>query len=143
MMIDSSKGMVNFSGPWSVRETAERIEAVLAAKKIKLFAHIDQSAEAAAVGLTLRPTVLLVFGDPGKGTPLMESYPTLALDLPLKALIWESKPGEVYLSVTSPDFLQKRHQLPFAPFSEVVQLFAGVMDAEKPRDESRHSSPRS
>jgi uncharacterized protein (DUF302 family) len=143
MTTDSAKGMIDFSSPWPVCETVERIEAVLAAKKIKLFAHIDQSAEAAAAGLTLRPTVLLVFGDPGKGTPLMKSYPTLALDLPLKALIWEAKPGEVYLSVTSPEFLQKRHQLPFAPFAEVVQLFAAIMDAGKPGDESRHSSSRS
>jgi len=129
MATDSSSGMINLPSPWSVRETADRIEAVLAAKKIKLFARIDQTAEAAAVGLKLRPTVLLIFGDPGKGTPLMESYPSLAIDLPLKALIWEAKPGEVYLSLTSPEFLQKRHQLPFAPFSEVVQLFAGLLGA--------------
>ena len=131
MTTDSAKGMINFSSPWPVRETAERVEAVLSAKKIKLFAHIDQSAEAAAAGLKLRPTVLLVFGDPGKGTPLMESYPTLALDLPLKALIWEAKPGEVYLSLNSPEFLQKRHQLPFAPFFEVVQLFTAVLGASQ------------
>jgi uncharacterized protein (DUF302 family) len=129
MATDSSKGIINLSSPWPVRETAERIEAVLSAKKIKLFARIDQSAEAAAVGLNLRPTLLLIFGDPGKGTPLMESYPTLAVDLPLKALIWEAKPGEVYLSLASPEFLQKRHQLPFAPFAEVVQLFAALLDA--------------
>jgi uncharacterized protein (DUF302 family) len=129
MATDSSKGIINLPSPWPVRETAERIEAVLSAKKIKLFARIDQSAEAAVVGLNLRPTLLLIFGDPGKGTPLMESYPTLAVDLPLKALIWEAKPGEVYLSLTSPEFLQKRHQLPFAPFAEVVQLFAALLGA--------------
>src|SRR5476651_128867 len=111
MTIDSSSGIINFSSPWPFSETLERIEAALAAKKIKLFARIDQSAEAAAVGLTLRPTTLLIFGDPGKGTPLMDAHPTLALDLPLKALIWEAGPSEVYLSLTSPEFLQKRHGL--------------------------------
>ena len=97
MTTDSSSGIIKFSSPWPFSETVERIEAVLEAKKIKLFARIDQSAEAAAVGLALRPTTLLIFGDPSKGTPLMESYPTLAIDLPLKALVWEVCPSEVYV----------------------------------------------
>src|SRR5271156_5777002 len=105
METDSSDGIISLASPRSVRETADRVEAALSPRKIKLFVRIDQSAEAAAVGLKLRPTVLLIFGDPGKGTPLMESYPSLAVDLPLKALIWEAKPGEVYLSLTSPEFL--------------------------------------
>ncbi len=130
METDSSSGIVSLSSPWPIGETVERIETVLAAKKIKVFARIDQSAEAASVGLKLRPTVLLIFGDPAKGTPLMESHPTLALDLPLKALAWESKPGEVYVSLNSPEFLQKRHQLPFAPLPEVVKLFTALMQTE-------------
>ena len=132
MTTDSSSGMIEFSSPWPFAETVERIEAVLEAKKIKLFARIDQSAEAAAVGLTLRPTILLIFGDPRKGTPLMEAHPSLAMDLPLKALIWEGGPSDVRVSLTSPEFLQKRHQLPAAPFSEVVRLFATVFDAKAP-----------
>ena len=127
MATDSSSGIISFSSPWPVDETVGRIEAALASKKIRVFARIDQSAEASAVGLKLRPTVLLLFGDPGKGTPFMESYPTLALDLPLKALIWEAAPGEVYVSLNSPEFLQKRHQLPVAPLAEVVQLFDALM----------------
>jgi uncharacterized protein (DUF302 family) len=101
---------------------------VLDAKKIKLFARIDQSSEAAAVGLTLRPIALLIFGDPSKGTPLMESYPTLAVDLPLNALVWELSPSEVYISLTSPELLQKRHNLPSAPFSEVIRLFVALFN---------------
>jgi uncharacterized protein (DUF302 family) len=128
MMTDSSSGIIKFSSPWSFSETVERIEAVLDAKKIKLFARIDQSAEAAAVGLNLRPTILLIFGDPSKGTPLMECYPNLAVDLPLKALVWEVSPSEVHISLTSPEFLQKRHNLPAAPFSEVVRLFIALFD---------------
>jgi uncharacterized protein (DUF302 family) len=131
MAADSSPGIINLASPWSVAETAQRLEAVFAAKKIKLFARIDQSAEAAAVGLKLRPTILLVFGDPAKGTPLMDSHPTLAVDLPLKALIWEVHPGQVTLSLTSPEFLRQRHQLPFAPFAEVVQLLTTVLANQK------------
>ena len=91
-----------------------------------------QSAEAAAVGLTLRPTTLLIFGDPSRGTPLMEAYPTLAVDLPLKALVWELSPSEVYISLTSPEFLQKRHNLPSAPFSEVIRLFVALINTGAP-----------
>jgi uncharacterized protein (DUF302 family) len=130
MTTDSSRGIIQFSSPWPFRETIERIESTFLAKKIRLFARIDQTAEAAAVGLTLRPTTLLIFGDPAKGTPLMDSYPTLAIDLPLKALVWEARPSEVYISLTSPEFLQKRHDLPSAPFSEVVRLFSTLVAAE-------------
>jgi uncharacterized protein (DUF302 family) len=120
---DTASGIIRFTSPWSFNETVERIEALFRAKKIKLFARIDQAAEAAAVGLTLRPTTLLIFGDPAKGTPLMDAYPSLAIDLPLKALVWETAPGEVYIGLTSPEFLQQRHGLPNAPFAEVVRLF--------------------
>jgi len=131
MTTDADSGITTFSSPWSFTETVERIEATLRAKKIKLFARIDQAAEAAAVGLTLRPTVLLIFGDPAKGTPLMDSHPGFAMDLPLKALVWEAGPSEVWIGLNSPEFLQKRHQLPSAPFSEVTRLFAGIVDAGK------------
>jgi uncharacterized protein (DUF302 family) len=127
MPSDSSKGIIDLPSPWSVGETVDRIVAILSSKKIKLFARIDQAAEAASIGLTLRPTVLLIFGDPAKGTPLMDSYPSLAMDLPIKALVWEAKPGEVYVSLNTPDFLQQRHQLPMAPFAEVAQLFTMLL----------------
>lgn len=131
MMTDASKGIISFLSPWSFSETVKRVEAELLVKKIKLFASIDQSAEAEAVGLKLRPTTLLIFGDPSKGTSLMESYPTLAIDLPLKALIWEANPSEVYISVSSPEFYQKRHDLPTAPFSGVIQLFSTLIESGK------------
>jgi uncharacterized protein (DUF302 family) len=120
---DAASGIIRFSSPWSFNETVERMEALFKAKKIKLFAKIDQAAEAAVAGLTLRPTTLLIFGDPAKGTPLMDAYPSLAIDLPLKALVWETTPGEVYIGLTSPEFIQHRHGLPNAPFAEVVRLF--------------------
>lgn len=126
---DATSGMIRFTSPWSFNETVERIEVLLQAKKIKLFAKIDQATEAATVGLTLRPTTLLIFGDPAKGTPLMDAYPSLAIDLPLKALTWEVGPGEVYIGLTSPEFLQQRHSLPNAPFAEVVRLFTTFINS--------------
>ncbi len=120
---DTTSGIIRFTSPWAFNETVERIEALFEAKKIKLFTRIDQTAEAATVGLTLRPTTLLIFGDLAKGTPLMDTYPGVAIDLPLKALVWETAPGEVYIGLTSPEFLQQRHGLPNAPFAEVVRLF--------------------
>ena len=127
MRADPSSGIIIFPSPWSVDDTTTRIEAELGVRKIKLFTRIDQAAEAAAFGLVLRPTVLLLFGDPRKGTPLMDAYPTLAMDLPLKALIWESNPGKTSVGLTSPELLQRRHGLPTAPFAEVIQLFGNLL----------------
>jgi uncharacterized protein (DUF302 family) len=126
---DPVSGIIRFSSPWSYSETVARIEAALSARKIKLFARIDQAAEAASVGLNLRPTTLFVFGDPTKGTPLMNAHPGIAIDLPLKALVWEAAPGEVYLGLNSPEFFQQRHSLPNAPFGEVVRLFTALIDS--------------
>ena len=132
MTTDPSSGMITFASPWPFRETVERIEAALSGKGIKLFDRIDQASEAAAVGLTLRPTILLIFGDPRKGTPLMDACPTLAIDLPLKALVWEVSPSQIFIGLTSPEFLQKRHGLPAAPFTEVVGLFKALVNAGSP-----------
>jgi uncharacterized protein (DUF302 family) len=128
MNTDPDSGIVTFRSAWPFDETVKQIETALSARKIKLFARIDQAVEAASVGLALRPTVLLIFGNPSQGTPLMESYPTLAIDLPLKALIWEANPSEVYVNLTSPEFLRKRHGLPSAPFSQVIELFASLIE---------------
>jgi uncharacterized protein (DUF302 family) len=106
----------------SVAETAERLEPLLKAKGMTIFARIDQAAAAAAIGLTMRPMILLIFGDPKAGTPLMIQHPSLAMDLPLKALIWESADGNVWLSYNSPEFLQKRHSLPAPPFGPIGSL---------------------
>ena len=126
---DAVSGITRFTSPWSFDETVQRIEAILKNKNIKLFAKIDQAVEAKSVGLTLRPTTFLIFGDPAKGTPLMDAHPSLAIDLPLKALVWEAAPGEVYIGLTSPEFLQQRHSLPNAPFAEVVRLFTTLINS--------------
>jgi uncharacterized protein (DUF302 family) len=93
-----------------VPDTVSRLTELLAAKGLKLFATIDQAAEATAVGLELRPTVLALFGSPAAGTPVMDAVPLAALDLPLKVLVWDDD-GETKVSYTAPDELTRRHGL--------------------------------
>ena len=118
----NSSGIVDLRSRHSVTETVDRLEALLAAKGIKIFARIDQAAEARAAGLTLRPTVLLIFGDPRSGTPLMDRHPSIALDLPLKALVAQSPDGAVHLMYNSPEFLRERHGLDTLPFVPIEKL---------------------
>ena len=88
-----------------------RFEAEVRARGMTVFAHIDHAAGAAAVGLSLRPTELLIFGNAKTGTPLMEAAQTLGIDLPLKALVWQDALGVVWLSYNDPAFLAGRHDL--------------------------------
>ena len=122
----NADGIIDLPSPYPVSETADRLQSLLLAKGMKIFARIDQAAEAASVGMTLRPTILLLFGNPKAGTPLMEEFPSLAIDLPLKALIWESS-DKVYLSFVSPEYLQRRHQLPTTPFAQIPELMAAAL----------------
>lgn len=122
----SADGVIDLPSPYPASETADRLQNLLLAKGMKIFARIDQAAEAASVGLTLRPTILLLFGNPKAGTPLMEQFPSLAIDLPLKALIWESE-GKVYLSYINPEHLQHHHHLPMTPFAQIPELFAAAL----------------
>ncbi|MBW4444867.1 MAG: DUF302 domain-containing protein [Plectolyngbya sp. WJT66-NPBG17] len=92
-------------------KTIDRLEAILQAKGIAIFARIDQQAEAEKVGLSMRPTQLLLFGNPKAGTPLMVAEPTIALDLPLKVLAWEASDGKVWLSYNDADYLKQRFSL--------------------------------
>jgi uncharacterized protein (DUF302 family) len=105
-------GLVHLRSPYSVPETIKRLESILAAKNLTVFARVDHSGEAEKVGLTMRPTRLIIFGSPKAGTPLMVASPTLAIDLPLKALVWEDAEGKVWLSYNSPDYLKRRHDIP-------------------------------
>jgi uncharacterized protein (DUF302 family) len=105
-------GIFTLATQQTVDQTVERIEALLRAKGVKLFATIDHSGEAERAGLSLRPTKLLIFGNPKAGTPLMVAAPTVALDLPLKILVWEDSGGEVRISYNSAEYLRIRHGLP-------------------------------
>ena len=105
-------GIVNIPSRHSVDQTVEKIQALLQAKGVALFALVDHSGEAAKVGMTMPPTKLLIFGNPKAGTPLMLASPSSAIDLPLKILVWEDTQGKVWVSYNSPQYLQKRHALP-------------------------------
>jgi len=121
-------GIIDKPSKYSVKETLDRLEAVLKSKGITIFARIDQKAAAKKGGLIMRPTELLIFGDPIAGTPLMNSYPSLAMDLPLKALAWENKDGKVILSYNSPDYLMNRHGLPAPPFTGAEALIEKALE---------------
>jgi uncharacterized protein (DUF302 family) len=116
-------GVSQIKSKHSAANTATRFIDLLNTKGIKVFARIDQRAEAEKVGLTLRPTELVIFGDPKTGTPLMHAYPSLALDLPLKALIYEDTTGDVWISFNSPEYLAERHGLMTVPFQAFGKLF--------------------
>ena len=106
------KGIVDRPSPHSVDETVERIKGLLQSRGITLFAVIDHSGEAAKVGLTMPPTKLLIFGSPKGGTPLMLATPSVAIDLPLKILVWQDAQPKVWVSYNSPAYLGERHGLP-------------------------------
>ena len=121
-------GLKSLESRYSVPETIDAVEKLLQSKGIKIFARFDQAAEAKAVGIAMRPMELLIFGDPKTGSPLMIQYPSLAIDLPLKALAWESEEGKVYLSFNSSDYLVERHQLAGEPFKLVEGLLARAIE---------------
>jgi uncharacterized protein (DUF302 family) len=124
----TAPGLKTLQSRYSVHETIDRLEGLLKSKGMKIFARIDQAAEAQAVGLSMRPTELLIYGDPKTGTPLMNEYPSLAIDLPLKAVAWESPEPKVYLSFNSAEFLIERHHLAGEPFKAVELLLARAVE---------------
>src|SRR5579862_8717483 len=110
--IEKKNGIVDVPSNHSVDETVERVKNILQSKGVTLFAVIDHSGEAAKVGMHMRPTKLLIFGNPKGGTPLMLAAPSIAIDLPLKILVWEDDQGKVWTSYNSPEYLAERHALP-------------------------------
>jgi uncharacterized protein (DUF302 family) len=119
-------GVVHKSSNHSVDATVEKLKGILQSKGITLFAFVDHSGEAEKAGLKMRPTKLLIFGNPKGGTPLMIASPTIAIDLPLKILIWEDEAGKVWVSYNSPVYLAGRHRLPkeLVPNIAVVESLA-------------------
>ncbi len=104
--------LVTKPSKYSVQETIDRIEKVVVAKGMKIFARINHAGEAKTVGLEMKPAELLIFGNPKGGTALMVARPTAAIDLPMKALAWEDKAGKVWLTYNAPQLLQERHGMP-------------------------------
>ena len=109
---DRDNGLIHLPSKHSVDDTVQRLQSLLREKGINLFAVIDHSGEAEKVGLPMNPTTLLIFGNPKGGTPLMQAAPTVAIDLPLKALVWQDGDGKVWLSYNDPAYLQRRHGFP-------------------------------
>ena len=124
----AAKGMVHKASNHSVNQTVTKLKSILDAKAVKLFAVIDHSAEAEQVGMKMPATKLLVFGNPKAGTPLMLASPTIAIDLPLKILVWEDAGGKVWVSYNSPAYLRERHGVPPAqlPNLSVIEALAAL-----------------
>ena len=122
MATTADNGIVQIPSKHSVQETVAKVETILAAKNVRLFAIVDHSGEAEKVGLTMRLTKVVIFGSPLGGTPLMVAAPTLAIDLPLKALVAEDENGKVWVTYNSPEYLQQRHGVP----EDLIKNIAGA-----------------
>src|SRR5437899_2747700 len=118
----SVEGIVTRPSPFSVEETLKRLQEAIHSRKLTLFAHIDHSGEAKRVGLTMQEAHVLIFGSPKAGTPLMIASPLLALDLPLKVLVWQGKDDQVWVSTNSVTYLRDRYAVP----QELIGNIAGV-----------------
>lgn len=120
--VAKENGLVQVASRYSVDETVLRLEAAFKEKGMQVFTVIDHSGEARKVGLTMRPTKVLIFGSPKGGTPLMVAAPSLAIDLPLKALVAEDAYGKVSVTYNRPEYLQERHGVP----AELIKSLAGA-----------------
>lgn len=123
-MVSKANGMVDLPSNHSVDQTVERLKAILEAKGVELFALVDHSGEAEKVGMKMLPTKLLIFGSPKAGTPVMLAAPSVAIDLPLKILVWQDGGGKVWVSYNSPSYLRERHGFPEALMANIAAVEA-------------------
>lgn len=124
------EGLVALESPLTVGQTMDRLEAVVKERGLTVFARIDHAAGAAKVGKTLRPTQLLIFGNPQGGTPFMECAQSVGIDLPLKALVWEDSEAQVWLAYNDPAFLAARHGVDSCPVVDRLSAaLAGLAEA--------------
>jgi uncharacterized protein (DUF302 family) len=107
----AAEGLTILPSAYGPEVTMNRFEAAVRARGMTVFANVDHAAGATAAGLSLRPTDLLIFGNAGRGTPLMQANQTIGIDLPLKALVWQDASGATWLSYNDPNWLAKRHGL--------------------------------
>jgi len=117
-----ANGLEQVASRYSMDETVQRLQTLLGQKGLQIFAVIDHSGEASKAGLKMRPTKVMMFGSPKAGTPLMVAAPSLAIDLPLKALVAEDADGKVWVSYNSPEYLQQRHGVS----GELIKNIAGA-----------------
>ena len=128
----SVEGIVTRPGPFSVEETLERLQAAIHSRNLTLFAQIDHSDLARRVGLTMQEAHVLIFGNPRGGTPLMIASQLLALDLPLKVLVWQSADEQVWVSTTSVTYLRDRYAIPQELAGNLAVVDAVIEQAIKP-----------
>ena len=126
MAAQKGSGLIDIRSSHSVDETVEKLKGILQAKGIALFALVDHSGAAIKAGMKMRPTKLLIFGNPKAGTSVMLAAPSSAIDLPLKILIWEDAQGKVWVTYNSLAYLQERHNLPpeVLPNINVIEALA-------------------
>ncbi len=126
----ASDGLVALKSSLSARDTMDKLEAVAKQRGMTVFARVDHAAGAAKVGKTLRPTEVLVFGNPQGGTPLMECAQAFGIDLPQKALVWEDEKGQVWLGYNDPAHLARRHAAEQCPaLGAAAKGLAGLAEA--------------
>lgn len=118
LVAHAADGLVALKSPHSAQETMNRLETMVKERGLNVFARIDHAAGAAKVGKSLRPTELLIFGNPQGGTPFMECAQTIGIDLPLKALVWQDESAQVWLGYNDPAFVAQRHAAKDCPAAE-------------------------
>jgi len=121
------EGLTSIQSKFGPKETMDRLQAEIRAQGMTVFARIDHAAGAAEVGLTLRPTELIIFGNARGGTPLMQAVQTVGIDLPLKALVWEDAAGTTWLSYNEPGWIAQRHSV--ANAKQVVSKMTAALSA--------------
>jgi len=124
----AAQGLTTIPSSYGPKDTMDRLEAEVRTKGMTVFARIDHAAGATAAGLSLRPTEVLIFGNAKAGTPLMQSVQTVAIDLPLKALVWQDASGDTWLSYNDPAWLAQRHELS-AETEVTVGMLTAALDA--------------
>ena len=126
----AADGLIAVKSPYSTKETMDRFEAVVKERGLNVFARIDHAAGAAKVGKSLRPTEVLIFGNPQGGTPFMECAQTVGIDLPLKALVWQDASSQVWLGYNDPTYLARRHATADCPVAgKLGEALAGMTKA--------------
>lgn len=126
----AGEGMIALKSSYSAQETMNRFEAIAKKKGLNIFARIDHAAGAKKVGKTLRPTEVLIFGNPQGGTPFMECSQTVGIDLPLKVLVWQDAKDQVWLGYNDPVYLAARHGVKTCPVAKKLQkALAGLSRA--------------
>src|SRR5712672_390142 len=125
----TDNGIIEKPSNHSVDETVNRLQHLLHSQGVTLFALVDHSGEAEKVGMKMRPTKLLIFGNPKTGTPLMLAAPSIAIDLPLKVLVREDSDGQVWVSYNCPEYLKQRHGLPEDLLANIAVVQALVSKA--------------